>query len=424
MSLGTRYLKQKSNHTKRVENMKKVKIGLVGIGGYGRSHVDTILTLVHEDVVECTAFAEINPDDNKEQLNRLKKIGALHYMNYQDMLQQHPELDVVVISTPISLHKSQSMYAMEQGFHVLLEKPPAVTIQDIDAMIEIQNRTNRYCQVNFLHTSGSAFRLCLQKLQEGCIGQLRSVTGVGMWNRPLGYYSRTPWAGKLLHHGEYVLDGSMTNPLSHLLNNCLIAAGCSNGAHAHPLHVHAECYKGNDIEGEDTVAARIQMSNGIDIRFYSTLCHATHDTPWMLLEGSAGSLKWDYKHNLVISNDQGQEVISFGEEDLQRCMYMNLINTILDRETLFSPLESCREFVLAINGVLESSKRIFKIAQSQLNYCETETAKIKGIDAIIENAAEHGKLFSELGVEWAVSTKPFSLQGYQKFTLFKEEIEQ
>lgn len=399
----------------------KMKVGLIGVGGFGRIHAETILSLVQRGLLECTAFAEINASAHSDICNALTEVGASHYIDYKEMLRYHPEMDFVVMSTPISLHKPMSIYAMEHNFHVLLEKPPAVTIQDINEMIEIQKRTGKIIQVNFQNTSGKAFRTCLEKLQNGCIGTLKSVTGVGMWSRNKDYYSRNEWAGKLVYNGQYVLDGTLNNPFAHLLNNCLIAAGRGNTDLAEPVSVQAECYKANNIEGEDTVSARIHLANGVEIRFYTTLCTDQNETPYILVEGSHGQMRCSYDNSLEIVNDQGKERIIFDKEDLVDNMYMDMIDSIQKNKKLLSSIEACRSFVLATNGAFESSRQTYKIADRYLQTVAdngTEKMVIRNIKEIFDQALSRGKLFSELGVEWGVQTKPYAMKNYREFRMF------
>jgi predicted dehydrogenase len=369
-------------------------------------------TLAEEGALEFVAFAEPYVNDlNRASYDKLISIGAKHYEDYQEMLKRHPEIDFVTICTPIPLHKPMSIYAMEQGFHVLTEKPPAVTIQDIDAMIETSRKTGKRCAVFFQMTSEKAFHLLNDKLRAGTIGDVVSVTGVGMWQRTDEYYQRTPWAGQLLHKGEYVLDGTINNPFAHLLNNCLIAAGSGDPGRAAPVRVQAELYRGHDIPAEDTSCVRIEAANGVEIRFYATLCHERSDTPYIIVRGSAGTIRWNYDGSLAITGRDGrEEFIEIGKQDLHRAMYTNFIHSISDGQTEpFSPIASCRSFVLAANGAFESSRQTYPLPAESW----------KELPELFRRAAESGKLFSELGVPWGVATEPFDLKDYRQFRLYK-----
>jgi len=140
--------------------LKIAKVGLIGISGFGSIHLRSIEQLQGK-MVDLRAIVATNYEKNKEVIDRLTSLGVKYYQDYRLMLENHKELDFVAISTPIHLHAPMAIDAMERGFNVLLEKPPAVTIQDIDAIIETRRKTNKVCSVNFQNTSGKAFRKLL-----------------------------------------------------------------------------------------------------------------------------------------------------------------------------------------------------------------------------------------------------------------------
>jgi predicted dehydrogenase len=396
--------------------MKPYKAALIGIGGFGKNHTKQMTELSAEGRLQCVAFAEPNPEVNRPFYDSLIGIGAKPYTDYREMIQAHPELDFVAIATPIALHKPMCIYAMEHGMHALTEKPPAVTVQDVEEMAEVSRRTGKLCAVSFQMTGIHAFRKLLELLQEGAVGELKQVTGTGLWHRTDEYYARTAWAGKLVHSGQYVLDGTMNNPLSHLLNNCLFAAGLGDSAKAAPTSVQAELYHGHAIEAEDTSCVRIETACGVDVRFYATLCHSSNDTPRLIAQGTAGKIVWDYGHRLRVVDAGGNEqMMEFPKEDLTRNMYLNLMEAIEAGESvdagqakLFCPVNACRSFVLATNGAFESAKAIHPLPAEHWGR----------LSEAIARAAAEGKLFSELGEPWAVPSAPFALDGYRRFSMF------
>lgn len=400
------------------------KVGLIGISGFGATHGRVILNLSDRKDLECDAFADIKVDPNDPIYRGLVSNGAKYYKDYKDMLDNHRDLDFVVIATPIPLHKPMAVYVLNKGFNVLLEKPPAVTIQDLDAIIKAKQDSGKLCAVDFQNTSHKSFIQLNDILCEGKLGNIKRVVGVGMWKRTDDYYGRTSWAGKLVHNGEYVLDGTINNPLAHLLNNCLIVAGRGDAKKAVPKEVQAELYKGHKIEAEDTSCVRIYTENGVEVLFYATLCHTSNDTPYIIVYGEKGKAIWTYDNDLNIEYEDGtKESFSYEKEPLIENMYYNLIDVIKGEESkLLSSIEDCRSFMLASNGAFESSGRTFQIPDEYIIRKEengTIATYIKDIEKIIKKASQSGKLFSELPVEWAVRTKPFSLEGYKEFNLFK-----
>ncbi|WP_186445713.1 Gfo/Idh/MocA family protein [Paenibacillus cremeus] len=401
--------------------MNQLKAALIGIGGFGKSHTAMISKLASEGIISCAAFCEPNADKFEKERDILQSLGAQHYTDYRDML-KHPDLDFVIIATPIPLHKRMCIDALEQGVPVLLEKPPAVAIEDLDAMIEVQQRIGQPVAVNFQNTSSQSFLQLLQSIREGRIGKVASVVAVGMWKRTQQYYERNNWAGTLRYNGEYVLDGSMCNALSHLWQNSLLAAGAGDPEQAQPQWIEAELYKGHPIESEDTVCAKIRSKNGVLVHMYTTLCNENNDTPYIKVIGDKGELQWNYDQSLRLTDGEGKiHNFEFEKEDLMRNMYMNLIRRIRGEETkLFCDLAACRNFVLTANGAFTSSGLVHPIPEGALDIASDETTvttAIKGIRELVKEASEKQQLFSETAVQWAVRTQRVDLRDYRQLQL-------
>ena len=80
-----------------------LKIGLIGINGFGATHGKVILDLVGRGDLQCAAFADIEVDPEGDIYRGLVANGAKYYRDYEEMLDNHKDLDFVVISTPIAL---------------------------------------------------------------------------------------------------------------------------------------------------------------------------------------------------------------------------------------------------------------------------------------------------------------------------------
>ncbi|MDQ1912771.1 Gfo/Idh/MocA family oxidoreductase [Paenibacillus sp. GD4] len=398
------------------------KIALIGIGGWGKFHVNQISSLVQDGLLDCIAFAEIRPELHKDSYDQLTAMGARHYSDYKELLQAHGELDFVVITAPIHLHQPMALYAIERGIHVMMEKPPTATVQDLDTLLEAKRANGTVCTVHFQHTSGRAFRHMLKLIQEGAIGELVSVTGIGTWKRTNTYYERTPWAGKIMHNGAYVMDGSIHNPLAHLFQNCLVAAGKGDPEAACPEWVTAELYKGHEIETEDTSCVRISTRNGVAIHYYSTLCHDANLPPHIRVKGTKGELVWNYNNELTWTDENKVEhPFRHGSENLSRNMYLNMIDAVKgETQELYCSLEACRSFMVAANGAFASSGRIHPVPSEHVDVKEEKgevVTTIRDVVSTIHSAAEKGLLYSELGIAWGASGHKLDTRDFRRFGL-------
>ncbi|PHO08099.1 oxidoreductase [Thermoanaerobacterium thermosaccharolyticum] len=405
--------------------MNIARIGLIGISGFGSIHLRSI-NFLEGKKVNLKAITEVNYEKNKDIINKLSLNGVKYFKDYRQMLNDMKDLDFVVISTPIHFHAQMAIDAIKEGFNVLLEKPPAVTIQDINAIIEAKRNYNKICAVDFQNTSGTAFRKLIEYIKSGKLGKIKTIIGVGCWKRDDSYYQRNNWAGKLVINNNYVLDGSINNPLAHLLNNELIIAESSEKGGGEPKEVISELYHGHRIEGEDTACVKIVSTKGIEIYYYSTLCNVQEETPYIIIEAEEAKVYWNYDNKLFIKYfDGNEEVYDGGKEDLFVKMYENMIEHLFEGKELYCPVEITRNFVLASNGAFESSKKIFDIPNEFIEVNIEDGKKftyIKNIREIINYASENKKLFSEVDIQWGKKTELFKLDNYNKFELFRDSL--
>ena len=71
------------------------------------------------------------------------------YKNWEDLIKD-PEIDIVSIVTPPSLHADMACAAMQEGKHVVLEKPAAVTEEQAERILQVQAETGRVITVDHM----------------------------------------------------------------------------------------------------------------------------------------------------------------------------------------------------------------------------------------------------------------------------------
>lgn len=395
---------------------------LIGAGGFGNVHLRELTRLEDEGVLRLAAVSDIRVPDNSAAL--LEGRAARIYADYREMLAAERGARFVIVSTPIQLHAPMSRDAMEAGYHVLLEKPPAASIQDVDAILETSRRTGKLCAVNFFAPSASALARISGVVASGDIGRVRSVKGISLLQRTSAYFARTPWAGKLRANGNLVLDGAFHNPAAHLLYSMLHLAeliGGADGTAVEPVRVTAEMYHANAIDSDDTTAMRIEMSDGTTLGFYVTLCARHAETQRIRIEGDEGAIEWSYADQVTVrgKGDEPLRTYDCAEGSFLERRYRNLIGAIEGRhDRLDVGIASARLFTLVANGAFESAERIRTVPDEYvLRSTEGDQpgAYIDGIEAATKEAFAAGKLYSELGVPWAEPTAPFDLEGYRSF---------
>ena len=416
--------------------MECPKIGLVGIGGFGRVLLKYIGKLQSEGQLLLEAVCDIQIERHFDAINEAPFATVKTYKEYETFLGSERQLDAIIIATPIPLHVEMGIQAMEAGFNVMLEKPPAITIQDIDQMIDVHFRTGKTFAVGFQHTSETSFKRFCRDIQMGRIGSVTEISAAGLWKRTRGYFTRSPWVGKLFVDGQYVLDGTLNNPFSHLLMNCLVVAGLQSVAEVSPESVQAELYSANNIESEDTSCVRALMNNGVEIFFCTSICANEPVTPFIKVMGNEGWAYWDYdgwvRYEDLVGGGREEIIV---ECDRRYDHLLNFVDYLRGRTSKLScSIEDTRKFVLTSNLAFESARSIRKVGSEFIRQRDglgqivsslknpEDYLFVQDIDLILQQAVAERKLFSELGIDWAVRSEPAFASGYDKFDLFKSDM--
>jgi predicted dehydrogenase len=111
------------------------RVIVVGLGSIGRRHA-RLLNARGDLAVELCEPAAANLELAYAEVGRLPT-----YTAYDAALRTRPEL--MVIATPHDLHRSQTVPALEQGIHVLCEKPMSDRLEDARAMLAAADRARR-----------------------------------------------------------------------------------------------------------------------------------------------------------------------------------------------------------------------------------------------------------------------------------------
>ena len=120
----------------------KLKIGIIGTGIIGKSHVRNYQSMQND--VEIVAVADIN---ESEAQRVAQEYGIPHvFSDYRDLL-KIDEIDSVDVCLPNFLHAPVTIAALEAGKHVYCEKPMARTGSEAVAMYEAAQRTGKKLSV-------------------------------------------------------------------------------------------------------------------------------------------------------------------------------------------------------------------------------------------------------------------------------------
>ncbi len=184
---------------------KKLKVGLIGLGGIANLHAGG--WAASEDT-ELVAGCDINP----AVFERWRQEHGLHKLttDYQELIHD-PDVDIIDICSPNNFHAEQAIAALEAGKHVLCEKPLAPTSDEIRRMIAARDRSGKLLMTaHHLRFSGTA-RALKAEIDAGVLGEIYHARAwwlrrAGAPIRPTFIYKAQAFAGVGIDLGVHVLD--------------------------------------------------------------------------------------------------------------------------------------------------------------------------------------------------------------------------
>lgn len=154
-----------TDKAKEIEN-EKARIAFIGTGSRGMYNMHAVSALNHAEIV---ALCDIYPPNLKEA----QKIApnAKTYTDYRKMLES-PDIDGVVISTPLYLHAPMTLEALDAGKHVYCEKAMALTMDECKQIYEAYQKTDKVLYFCMQRMFDEKYIKGMQMIHSGLIGDV------------------------------------------------------------------------------------------------------------------------------------------------------------------------------------------------------------------------------------------------------------
>lgn len=146
--------------------MNPVSVGIVGLGYWGPNLLRNFALCDHARVKAVC-------DMRQEQLDKYKRwhVNTLFTTNYEDLLKD-PEIEAIVIATPVSTHFSLAKKALEERKHVLVEKPLAASSQEVQELIDLAEKQKKVLMVDQTFVYEDAVDRIKHYVDDGTLGNL------------------------------------------------------------------------------------------------------------------------------------------------------------------------------------------------------------------------------------------------------------
>ena len=152
--------------------MKKIKVGIVGMGYIGESHIEALRRI---GICELAAVADTNAELAKAKADYY---GIEKCYSSIDELLADPGIDAVHNCTPNFLHLSINKKIIESGKHLLSEKPLCMNYGEAKELVELKNKyPDSVAAVNFNYRLNPMVQEVKSRIKAGEIGDVRIMTG-------------------------------------------------------------------------------------------------------------------------------------------------------------------------------------------------------------------------------------------------------
>ena len=322
--------------------------------------------------------------------------GVNLYADLEKALSAVGPVHVVIIAAPLGAHFRLASIALTAGADVYLEKPPVASLEDFRSLLQIQQETGRAVQVGFQSLGSRA----LEMLTEDAlgIGRLINVSAAATWSRTVGYWTRSPWAGRRSLGGQPVIDGVATNALAHAVVTALAIVGCRRLNEVES--VETDLYRANAIDSDDTSVVRIRTSRGFRVTCALTLCAPVEREPYVHIQGTLGRARFSYTTDRVEVETEDR---SRAETTTRVDLLENLLAHRRDGAPLLVPLVSTGAFMRVLGAIAaaEEPVRIDPRAVRWEGEGKERRPIVDDVEHWVWNSAVSGQTFAELEVPWA-----------------------
>ena len=172
----------------------RVVVASIGIRGQGNSVKRGFAQLPN---VTVKTLCDIDANLAPERINdtRLASVATYKPDFVQDMRKvfDDKDVDAVIIATPNHWHALATIWGLQAGKHVYVEKPASHTVWEGRKMVEAQARFGKMVQVGTMNRSRPAVRAAIKFIQDGGIGKVYMARGLCFKPRPsIGKYPDGP----------------------------------------------------------------------------------------------------------------------------------------------------------------------------------------------------------------------------------------
>lgn len=155
---------------------RRLKVGIIGTGWIAESHIESYKQM---DDVDIVAAADLIPGKAEAFMKRYGVEGVRFYPSHKEMI-DNEQLDAVSICTYNTQHAIPTIYALEHGVNVLLEKPFTVTLDEAVEVCRAEKKSGKILSIGFQPRVDVNMQMIKKIVESGELGKVYYIqTGGG-----------------------------------------------------------------------------------------------------------------------------------------------------------------------------------------------------------------------------------------------------
>lgn len=161
-----------------VDTSKRLRVGIIGTGWIADAHMEQYKKMPDVDIV---AGADLIPGKAEAFFKKHEVDGVKCYLSHKEMLDDESlKLDAVSVCTYNMTHAECTIYALDKGVNVLLEKPMCVTTEEAIEILKAEKRSGKVLSIGFQPRFDPNMQMVKAVVESGVLGQIYYIqTGGG-----------------------------------------------------------------------------------------------------------------------------------------------------------------------------------------------------------------------------------------------------
>jgi predicted dehydrogenase len=127
------------------------------VGGYAADHLK--VASEDEGLAKISAVVVRGPEKYPKEADYLRSRSVTIHNIFDEMIDaEKGRTEIITLPAAICKHEEITIKVLKHRFNVIVEKPPAVTIQDLNGMLDAERRSGKFCAVSFQLQSKAVVR--------------------------------------------------------------------------------------------------------------------------------------------------------------------------------------------------------------------------------------------------------------------------